>query len=72
MNNTPKQRLMDLGEQALAEAADRMIERLIATPEEELVGIKKKLASLKRSRRFIEWREVAEFADSLEMIRKTI
>ena len=70
------QRLMDVGEEALvqalldlatrSDAAEAMIQRLIATPEEAVAQVKKKLTSLKRSQRFIDWREVGDFANELD------
>lgn len=78
MKNNRKQKLMDLGADALADAllglavhsdeADDLIERLIATPRENVQRFKKKLSSLKRSRRFIDWRGSAGFARELEML----
>ena len=73
-----KQKLIDLGPEALADAllnlavhsdeADDLIEQLIATPKENVQRFKKKLAGLKRSRRFIDWRGAAGFARELEML----
>jgi len=70
-----KQKLMDLGASelsdallelaALSDAADDLVERLIATPEENVQRFRKKIASLKRSRRFIGWGEAAHFARDL-------
>jgi len=78
MKKDQKQRLLALGSENLAEAlltlatrsesASAMVEQLIATPDEKHAGFKKKLASLKRSRRFIDWREVDGFANQLEML----
>lgn len=78
MKNNRKQKMMDLGADALADAllglavhsdeADDLIERLIATPRENVQRFKKKLSSLKRSRRFIDWRGSAGFARELEML----
>ncbi|MBU4318201.1 MAG: hypothetical protein KKF30_13135 [Proteobacteria bacterium] len=78
MTNDRKQKLIDLGADALAdalldlavhsEAADDLIERLIATPKENVQRFKKKLSSLKRSRRFIDWRGAAGFGRELEML----
>ncbi len=73
-----KRRLADLGAEALADAflelathddaADDLVERLIATPKENINRFKKKLSSLKRSRRFIQWGESAAFAHELETL----
>ena len=78
MNDNRKQKLIHLGPEVLADAlleiaahsntADDLIERLIATPQENVQRFKKKLASLKRSRRFIDWRGAAGFARELEML----
>lgn len=78
MSNNRKQKLIDLGPAVLAdalldlavhsEATDDLIEHLIATPKENIQRFKKKLASLKRSRRFIDWRESSGFARELEML----
>ncbi|MFH0959122.1 MAG: hypothetical protein V1897_10510 [Pseudomonadota bacterium] len=78
MGNDRKQKLIDLGAQTLADAllelaiqsdaADDLVERLIATPKENTQRFKKKLAGLKRSTRFIDWREVSGFARDLTML----
>ena len=78
MGDSRKPKLIDLGAETLAEAlldiavhsdaADDLIERLIATPKENVQRFKKKLASLKRSRRFIDWRSSSGFARELEML----
>jgi len=78
MADPRKQKLIDLGPDALADAllnlavhfdeADDLIEQLIATPKENVLRFKKKLSSLKRSRRFIDWREASDFARKLEMM----
>jgi hypothetical protein len=75
MQKNKKQRLMALGEDTLAQIlldlathsddVEAMIQRLIATPDEAVAQLKKKLASLKRSRRFIDWREAGHFANEL-------
>jgi len=69
-------KLIGLGPEALADAlcdlaerfdaVDDLIERLIASPEENVKRFKRKLAGLKRSRRFIEWRGSFDFARELE------
>ena len=78
MNNNRKQRLSDLGAEALADAllnlavhsgeADDLIEQLIATPKENVQRFKKKLSRLKRSGRFVDWRGAACFSRELEML----
>ena len=78
MKSERKQKLIDLGADVLAdalleiaiqsEAADDLIDLLIATPMENVLRFKKRLASLKRSRRFIDWRESSGFARELEML----
>jgi hypothetical protein len=78
MANDRKQKLIDLGADALADAllniavysdeADDLIEQLIATPKENVQRFKKKLSCLKHSRRFIDWRGAAGFARELEML----
>lgn len=75
MTNDRKTQLTNLGAEVLADAllevaqysseAEELIDRLIASPEENLDRFKAKLASLKRSRRFIRWGESAGFARSL-------
>lgn len=75
MNSERKQRLLDLGEDRLADAllelascndaADDLVERMIATPQENIKRFKAKLAGLKRSRRFIGWGESSGFAREL-------
>ena len=78
MNKEKKIKLMDLDPEILAEAlldlaahseaADDLIERLISTSKENIQRFKKKLTSLKRSRRFIDWREVFEYSQELSML----
>lgn len=78
MDNSRKQKLIDLGPETLAEAlldiathydpADELVERLIATPEDNVKRFRNKLAGLKRSRRFIDWREVSDFARGLKIM----
>lgn len=75
MESDRKQLLMDLGAERLAEAllelasgndaADDLVERMIATPQENIKRFKAKLSGLKRSRRFIGWGESAGFARGL-------
>lgn len=76
MANKRKQRLTQLGTESLTDAllslaerdpaAEDLIDRLIATPEENIQCYKSKLSRLKRSRRFIDWRQAADFAKELE------
>jgi hypothetical protein len=78
MAQSHRQKLIDLGADALADAlldlavhsdeADDLIEKLIATPKENVQRFKKKLSGLKHSRRFIDWRESASFSRELEML----
>ncbi len=78
MNKDRKQRLIELGAEALAdallklagqdEAADDLVERMIAAPKENIKRFKAKLSGLKRMRRFIRWGESAGFARELEAI----
>lgn len=82
MNNDRKKKMVDLGAEILADAllelalhsdvADDLIERLIATPKENVQRFKKKLAGLKRSRRFVDWRESSGFARELEMLLQDV
>ncbi len=82
MAESRKQKLIDLGADALAEAlldlavhsdeADDLIEQLLATPKENVQRFKKKLFSLKHSRRFIDWRGAAGFARKLEMLLQDV
>ena len=78
LNNDKKQKLIELGAERLAhalleiavlnDAADDLVERLIATPKENIQRFKKKLAGVKRSKRFIDWRGVSGFARDLTML----
>jgi hypothetical protein len=78
MENDRKEKLIGLGADVLADAllnlamrldeAEDQIEQLLATPEENVRRFKKKLSSLKRSRRFIDWRDVGDFSHELEML----
>lgn len=78
MTDPRKQKLIDLGTEALADAllnlavhsdeADGLIEQLIATPKENVQRFKKKLSGLKHSGRFIDWRGATGFARELEML----
>jgi len=78
MGDDRKHKLIDLEAECLADAllelalqsvaADDLVERLIATPTENVQRFKKKLAALKRPRRFIGRRESFGFARQLEML----
>ncbi|HOP40904.1 MAG TPA: hypothetical protein PLI53_07665 [Geobacteraceae bacterium] len=82
MENDRRKKLIDLGVEKLADAlleisvysdaTDDMIERLIATPKENVQRFKKKLSSLKHSRRFIDWRGAAGFSRELEMLLQDV
>ena len=70
-----RDKLIALGPEKLADAllamagnydeVDELVERLVATPEEKVKRFKAKLNGLKRSRRFIDWREAGAFAGKL-------
>jgi hypothetical protein len=78
MSDSRKKNLVGLGSAALAdallalavhsEAADDLIERLLATPRQNVQRFKRKLSGLRRSQRFIDWRGSSEFARELEML----
>ena len=78
MADSRKQKLTDLGADALADAllnlavhfdeADDLIEQMIATPKENVQRFKQKLSGLKHSSRFIDWRGASSFARELEML----
>jgi uncharacterized protein DUF6880 len=82
MGNHRKQKLKDLGTDALAEAllelahrdeaAHHLVERLMTTTKETLKRAKSKLSGLKRSRKFIPWRESSKFAQELEALLQDI
>jgi hypothetical protein len=55
--------LLNLAER-IDEASD-VVERLLATPEENVKRFKRRLAGLKRGRKFVDWREVPNFARKL-------
>ena len=73
-----KRKLIELGVDRLAEAlleltsrdamADSLVERMIATPQENVMRFKASLAGIKRSRRFIRWGESAAFARELRSL----
>lgn len=76
MSKTIRNKLIALGPEKLTDAllamaacsdeAHALVERLVATPQESVTRFKAKIAGLKRSRRFIGWREVGGFARELE------
>jgi len=78
MADPRKQKLMDMAPEVMVDAllelaarsdeADDLLARLIATPQENAQRFKKKLNSLKRSQRFIDWRESSGFVRELEML----
>jgi len=82
MAKTRKQKLIELGADALADAllnlavhsdeADDLIEQLIATPKKNVQRFKKKLSGLKHSGRFIDWRGAASFSRELEMLLQDV
>ena len=82
VNTDRKQKLIDLDAESLAAAllelaaqsdvADDLVESLIATPTENIQRFRKKLTGLKRSRRFIDWRESSGFARKLEMLLRDL
>ncbi len=78
MADSRKQKLINLGPDALADAllnlavhsdeADDLIEQMIATPKENVQRFKQKLSGLKHSSRFIDWRGASSFARELGML----
>lgn len=78
MKPARREQLIALGTERLAEAllelasysevADDLVERLLATPQENIQRFTNKLTQLKRSNRFIDWRVSAEFAQELELL----
>lgn len=76
MNEDLKAKLKKQGAERLADAllelaqrddaASDMVDRLTATPEKNIRAFKLGLAGLKRSRRFIDWRESRDFARRLD------
>jgi hypothetical protein len=78
MTDLKRTQLIELGAEQLADTllelydmyptvAD-VVERLLATPDENIKRYKTKLASLKRSRKFISWHESGEFAQQLQQL----
>jgi len=82
MADSKKQKLISLGADALAEAllelaihsdeVDNLVERLTATPAENVRRFKKNLSRMKHSRRFIDWRGSAGFSRELEMLLQDV
>jgi hypothetical protein len=82
MADSRTQKLIDLGPDALAEAllklavysdeVNELIDQMIATPMEHVQRFKKKLSSLKHTRRFIDWRGTTGFVRELEMLLRDI
>jgi hypothetical protein len=78
VENKKKQKLVALGAECLADglldlavrldAAKDLVERMIATPIENIQRFKKKIIKLKRSNRFVHWGESSEFANELEAL----
>lgn len=62
--------LLQLAEQH--ETADELVNRLLATPEDNLRHAKSKIAGLKRSKRFVRWGESAALARKLEGVLSDI
>ncbi len=73
---TKREKLLALDPEQLADAllelagfhdeADQLVEKLTATPKEKVKLFKAKLTGLKRARRFVDWREIGDFARKLE------
>ncbi|NLT11245.1 MAG: hypothetical protein GXY06_02380 [Clostridiaceae bacterium] len=71
----PRERLIGLGAEALADAlldlggryapVSKRIDRLVETPDEKLKRVKAKISGLKRAKRFVSRRESSEFAADL-------
>lgn len=82
MDDSKKQKLIGLGPDALAEAllelaihsdeADNLVERLTATPAENVRRFKKNLSRLKHSIGFIDWRGASGFSRELEMLLQDV
>lgn len=78
MQDERKKKLIQLGADSLSDAlldmakhldqVDDRINRMIATPKQNISQVKKKIASLKRSTKFIDWRHSSDFADSLSLL----
>lgn len=78
MNDIRKQKLIELGVDALADAlldlaihfreADDLIEQMLSTPNKNIQLFKQKLSKLQHSRRFIDWRGSTRFSRELSMM----
>lgn len=75
MSDDRKERLIALGEEVLAEAlleqAEKndalfdVVERMLATPEENVARFKVKISNLEQADRYYEWHEASTFASQL-------
>lgn len=82
MDDDRKKKLVDLGAEPLAyalltlaetsEEAEEQIEQLLATPKEKVRRYKRKLAGLKRSKRFYGYWEAIRFARELSLLLRSI
>ena len=71
-----KGKLLELGADRLADAllelagrdefADDLVERMIATPQDNIGRFRSKLSALQLGRPFVHWRQTAEYARELE------
>jgi hypothetical protein len=78
MNDLKRTQLINLGAEQLADtllelgdmnpAVSDAVKRLLATPDENIKRYKTKLASLKRSQKFISWHESGDFAQQLRQL----
>lgn len=78
MTDTKRTQLINLGAEQLADtllelsdsysAVSDVVKRLLSTPDENIKRYKTKLASLKRSQKFISWHESGGFARQLEQL----
>ncbi|HBG04514.1 MAG TPA: hypothetical protein DDY22_02915 [Geobacter sp.] len=78
MSTERKGKLLELGADRLADAllelagrdefADDLVERLIATPRDNMGRFRAKLSALQLGRPFVHWRQTAEYARELEYL----
>ncbi|NTV93555.1 MAG: hypothetical protein HGA72_09955, partial [Chlorobiaceae bacterium] len=78
MKNDPKARLIALGPEVLADAfielsrsnteVRSLLDRLTDTPDDAIKRFKAKVSGLKRSRKFVMWRESSEMAAELHSL----
>lgn len=78
MKDERKKKLMQLGADSLSDAlldmaksldqVDDRVNQMVSTQEENIRAFKKKLSSLKRSTKFIDWRQSSDLADSLSQL----